>query len=247
MNYKTIKILSDWPLSKVELVEIDGKKLILKTIHKDFAQEIERQKFLYENLKSIKIPKIQDQWQENGKVCFTMDYIELTRELNNDERVDALITFHNETKNLKNKNFSVYDFEAFKKELEIAKQYSPNLDLSKIGNATKKPFDTQYSMVHGDTRKTEFITHGDDIYLVDFGKSFYGPSLIDLGYYSLRNNYEIKSIPPELLKVTEFVVYVRELFWFHLCKTKYILDHNYFKEIQAVSEKLKWLEEEIRK
>ena len=43
---KIIKTLHQWPLSKVELVEIENKKYILKTIHKDFIDEVHRQKLL---------------------------------------------------------------------------------------------------------------------------------------------------------------------------------------------------------
>jgi len=75
MELKRLKVLHQWPLSKVELVKNSKKKYILKTIHKDFFGEIKRQQILYNKCKKIKIPKIYH--IDNGKTTtsFLMDYV----------------------------------------------------------------------------------------------------------------------------------------------------------------------------
>lgn len=246
-KYQIIKKITEWPLSKVELVSVEGKNYILKTIHKDFADEIKQQEFLYNHLSKTKIPKIYDHWEEENNVLFLMEYIpDENREISDEQAIKIINSFHNETLDLNKECFSKYDYDAFSKDLEVAKKYTEeiNLNYHKIESEVKKLFNQKTSIVHGDWDTKQILSYQDNIYMIDFGKSFYGPSILDFAYYSRKHPAaenivcEIMKITPRELLIAKYVVGVMQISWLDLCKEKYI-KYDYTKEIDAINQGFK--------
>jgi len=224
---KKIKVLHEWPLSKVELVEIKGKKFILKTIHKDFKNEIFRQKLLRKKCKTIKIPKIYWVKKSGGKVSFLMDYIPHKPDKPNKKvLIDMVLRFHEETKNLGSKYFKTYKFKAFYKDFLRIKKYlkSPfkNKNKEDIKEFFSSVFDSPYSVVHGDWGHDQIVGKKGDYFMVDFGSAYYGPSVLD--FEGLREKGNIIHLKAKLVFI------IRNITWLDLCKRKYI-KYSYKKEI----------------
>lgn len=224
---KKLKVLHKWPLSKVELVEIHGKKFILKTIHKDFIDEIYRQKILRNTCQKIKIPKIYWTKKTGKEVSFLMDYIpHKPNKLNKKVLIDMILRFHEETKTLRSKYFKTYNFEAFYEDFLKIKNYlkSPlkNKNKEDIKEFFSPVFDSHYSIVHGDWGHDQILGKKGEYYMVDFGSAYYGPSILD--FESLREKGNILHLKAKLAFI------IRNLAWLDLCKRKYI-DYSYKKEI----------------
>ncbi|HJX49993.1 MAG TPA: hypothetical protein VJ438_00860 [Candidatus Nanoarchaeia archaeon] len=225
---KIIKTLHEWPLSNVELVEIDGKRFVLKTIHSDFANEVKKQKLLSKKCRTIKIPKIYWVKKSKGKVSFLMDYIGSKKKVNSKTALKIIKKFHKETKKVKSNLFKTYNFEAFYGDFLEVKKY-----LGDFGKQTKAQlkvdfseiFNSDYSIVHGDWGKDQILGKNGE-YIVDFGKSFYGPSILDYANFFLNDN---KQNDKKLIKA-KIVVAIITLRWLELCRIKYI-KYNYKKEI----------------
>lgn len=251
-NEKLIKILSDWPLSKVELVEIDGGKCIRKTIHKDFKDEYFRQKYLFDNLKWTKVPKVYDLAEcGKDKVTFLMDFVDIAREVTDHEAVELLMDFQGEARKLKDKSFPVYNFQALQKDLKVAEQYGVSLNPEEYSDI----FQGDVSIAHGDFGNDQMvIDKNDDLFLLDFGKSYIGPTLLDFAYYARRDEDAEKMVRKLLgyrktdhtFIKTKIINALRQIAWFHLCQTKYIKDHDYVNnEIKKEVELIKQLESEL--
>lgn len=247
IKYQIIKKITEWPLSKVELVSVEDKNYILKTIHKDFADEIKRQEFLYNNLSKTKIPKIYDQWEEENNVLFLMEYIsDENKKISDEQAIKIINSFHVETLGFNNEYFPKYDYDAFSKDLNVAKKYTEAIDLNyhKIESEVKKLFNQHYSVVHGDWDTKQILSHQNNIYMIDFGKSFYGPPILDYAYYSLKHPntndmiYKLMQITSRKLLIAKFVVGVMQIRWFDLCKEKYI-KCDYTQEIDAINQGFK--------
>jgi len=239
---KKLKILQQWPLSKVELVEIKGKKFILKTIHEDFINEIYRQKILRKTCKKIKIPKIYWIKKSNGKVSFLMEYISHKPDsLNKKILFDVLLKFHEETKNLRSKYFKTYNFEAFYKNFLTVKKYLnssfKNKDKADIKEFFSPVFNSPYSIVHGDWNKDGIFSKNGKYFTIDFAKSYYGPSILDFGNSKIPNN--------TLNLKTKLVSVIINLAWFDLCKRKYI-KYSYKKEISKKVKEFNKIFKEIK-
>ncbi len=235
MSHKIIKVIHQWPLSKVELIEIEGKKFILKTIHKDFISEIENQKIIYNVCKKIKVPKI----HSIEKNAFIMEFIPNNeKEINIEIALKTISLFHEETKSLK--QFEKYDFESFYKDFVKVQKYLPPLFKKmtelKASKYFEKVFSSEYSTVHGDWGMDQILKNNGEIYVIDFGKTFCGPKILDYAHLFLKNkripkqvfNY-IKEDRNTLIK-SRTVVNIITLNWFELCK-KYI-SYDYEKEIE---------------
>ncbi len=238
---KKIKTLHQWPLSKVELVEIGNKKYILKTIHKDFINEIYRQKFLRKKCKNIRIPRIY--WiKKNKEVSFLMDFIPHKNKKISKKVLDEMIgEFHADTRNLTSKYFKVYDLKAFYHDFKQVKRYLKS-DLkykskSQILHFFKVVFDSSCSVVHGDWGDDQILGEKGKHYIVDFGKSFYGPSILDY--------IEPKSKSEELNLKAKLVDIIINLAWLDLCKRKYI-NYDYKKEISKKVKEFEKIEKRIR-
>ncbi len=238
---KFIKTLHKWPLSKVELVEIKGNYYILKTIHKDFVNEIYRQKLLRKICKRIQIPKIYWIKKSNKKISFLMKYIPYKSKLNKKEIIKIIDLFHKETKRVKSKYFSYYKFEKFYKDFKIAKTYLK----SDIKNMTKEDiklffqpvFDSSYSVVHGDWGDDQIIRKNNSFYILDFGKSFFGPSILDFEDRVQKNS--------SLKLKAKLVSIIINIAWLNLCKRKYI-DYSYKKEINKKVNEFNRIEQKLK-
>jgi|TARA_Y100000310_G_scaffold334707_1_gene415041 hypothetical protein len=238
---KIIKTLHQWPLSKVELVEIRNKKYILKTIHKDFINEVYRQKLLRRKCKKIRIPEIY--WtKKNKEVSFLMDYIEhKNNKISKKVLCEMIAEFHADTRNIKSKYFEVYNIEAFYKDFKQIKGYL-NSELKQkskkqIIDFFKVVFDSPFSVVHGDWGDDQILGEKGKHYIVDFGKSFYGPSILDYD--------EPKTKSKELNLKAKLVSLIINLAWLDLCKRKYI-NYNYKKETSEKVKKISKIESKLK-
>lgn len=228
---KILKVLYQWPLSKVELIEDNGKK-ILKTIHKDFINEAYRQEFLEKYCKKVKIPQVLFIDQE--KSCFIMEYLPTKKEISKETALKLIQEFHEETKNTKSEYFEKYDFERFYQDFKTAKkhltQYFQKQTKEQTLNFFKEVFDTSYSVAHGDFSINHILEKEGKYYLIDFGKSFFGPSVLDIAHLFLRDT-KINGFDKELISKARIVCCIIILRWFELCKEKYI-KYDYKKEIE---------------
>ena len=240
MKLNTLKILYQWPLSKVELVETNGKKYILKTIHNDFTDEIKRQQMLYKKTSKIKIPKIHYVKKEESSTSFLMDYIpSRKKEIGIKKAIDIANEFNNETKSIHNKYFQDYNFEKFYQDFKKVRK-NLNNNLSKVNYIKLKEifsdvFSSERSIVHGDWGKDQILNKGGKYYIIDFGKSFRGPSILDYAHLYLKDkknkHYRIPRQDDSLLLKAKIIVCIITLNWFELCKSKYI-PYKYEKEIK---------------
>tara|TARA_B100001971_G_C18123964_1_gene500988 strand:+ start:101 stop:820 length:720 start_codon:yes stop_codon:yes gene_type:complete len=238
---KIIKTLHQWPLSKVELVEIENKKYILKTIHKDFIDEVHRQKLLRKKCRKIRIPKIY--WiKKNKEVSFLMDFISHKNQKISKNILDEMIAeFHEDTRKIKSKYFKVYDMESFYKDFKQIKKYLKselkNKNKNQIADFFKVVFESPYSIVHGDWGDDQILGEKGKHYIVDFGKSFFGPSILDYK--------EPKSKSKELNLKAKLVFLIINLAWLDLCKRKYI-NYDYKKEISEKERKFSEIEKGLK-
>lgn len=227
-SVKKIKLLSEWPLSKVELVEYKNKKYIVKTIHKDFAEEIDRQKTLENVLqKPLAVPHIYETQGKDGNVSFLMDFIEGDNPTD-EEYLSCIELFHQQTVGLKDNNlFPLYSIEQFKDDLCKVKSLLPENDFFENSEiAFSKVFSSDYSVVHGDWKNGQLIKSNGIFYIVDFGKSFYGPSILDAANF-------LNDTPDHRNSLAELVLWVITLSWFVTCRDRYI-NYDYKKEIASV-------------
>ena len=237
-----LKVLHEWPLSKVELVKIDGKKFILKTIHKDFIDEINRQKELYKRCKRINISKVYSVKKNDLTVSFLMEYIENNgKKISADVAISIIKSFHHETSNIKNKFFKNYNFNTFYGDFLRVKKYlkSPLNDYnkSKVKLFFESVFNSSYSVVHGDWSHDQILSKNGKYYIVDFGKAYYGPSVLD--FY----NFDLDKDP--LMIKAKLVNIVIELAWLDLCWKKYI-DYDYTNKIQEKVEQFSLTEKKLK-
>ena len=95
---KIIKLLHQWPLSKVELIEDNGKK-ILKTVHRDFIGEAYKQRFLEKHCNRTNIPRVLS--IDKKRSSFVMEYLPQSRKISKEKSLKLIQEFHNETRNIK--------------------------------------------------------------------------------------------------------------------------------------------------
>jgi ubiquinone/menaquinone biosynthesis C-methylase UbiE len=237
-----IKVLHQWPLSKVEVVEVGGKKFILKTIHKDFVDEVKRQELLRKKCKLIKIPEIY--WIKEGKkvVSFLMEYIpHEPGRISQKVSLDIIGKFHKDTRDTRSKFLKKYDFEEFYKDFGNVKQYlnSNLMEKSKkeLQDFFRIVFASPISIVHGDWGNDQLLGKKNRYYVVDFGKSFRGPSILDkTKFIKSDTDFNVKA---KILRL------IKGLAWLDLCKRNYI-DYSYKKEIKAKVDEIKQLEKNLK-
>lgn len=238
-SIKILKVLHEWPLSRVELVEFDNHKYVLKTIHKDFKNEFFKQNFLNLHCKKTNIPQVYSMNKRNkNEISFFMEYIpSLNKEYSQLIQDNIIKLFHSETKNITNKYFKKYDFKMFYKDFLNAKKYildSNIQDKSKkdIKKFFKIVFDSEYSIVHGDWKEEQILQYAMKYYIIDFGKSYYGPSILDYE--------EPKSQNKELNLKTKLIRIIISIAWYDLCKRKYIKSQykDKFKELSLLYKEL---------
>jgi len=242
VNHKKIRVLHHWPLSKVELVEINNKKYILKTVHEDFRDEISKQKLLGKKCKKIDIPKIHYTSKGDGTVSFLMDYIpSKKKEIGLKTALEMISIFHKETRNIKSKHFRRYDFDAFWQDFRLVRKYLGDglkrKNKAEIKDYFKEVFSSKYSVVHGDWGTDQIVGQDKKYHIVDFGKSYYGPSILDYAQLILKkkriNKLVYTYIPKneKMLLKARIIACIITLSWTDLCSKKYI-PYDYTQKIK---------------
>jgi hypothetical protein len=237
-NVKFLKNLHKWPLSKVDLCEYQGKLIVRKSVHKNFGGEVGKQRFLYSHCIRTDIPEIIDSEDYDNKVVFYMEYIKSARKATEQDAVNAISAFHNETIGIESDLFQCYNYDSFLEDVEYVKN-ALNDSLPDVGGV-KEIFGLQMSVVHGDWGADQLLVKGDDYYVIDFGKSFIGPPIIDFGFQFLKKDIYEKSVPFEhnLITKSRVIAAIRVIRWYMLCRERYV-DYNYEKEIEELSSVIK--------
>ncbi|MBS3148436.1 phosphotransferase [Candidatus Woesearchaeota archaeon] len=239
---KPIKVLHQWPLSKVELARAKGEFYVLKTIHKDFIKEIDRQKAIHAVCKKIGISRILLVRKNKGTVSFLMDYVSHKKKKVQDKLAIKLIReFHAEAQHAHRAPFRKYNFKAFCADFKHVKTHLPESLRCKNKIQLKeffaRIFDSNQSVVHGDWHADQIIITKDKECIIDFGKSFWGPTILDYGNYFAKTDSsdELVCKRAGISRVTllkaKIVAGIIVLAWFELCKAKYV-PYNYRKEIR---------------
>jgi hypothetical protein len=226
-----VRNISKWPLSKVDLVIYEDAPYIRKTINKDFRDEIQRQLLLSRFLENedLAIPKILHV-AVNNKAVFLMEYIDSESTVSEQEASKVIDIFHNITQNVEDPVFPIYSYESFLKELNYVQKSVCEVEVNK--NDIKELFNLPHSIVHGDWNKTQVIKSKGKYYILDWGKSFRGPSILDYGFQSVETrSIEISDkYSKEQLRLAQICASTRIIAWYLLCKEKYI-NYSYEKEI----------------
>ncbi len=182
-----IKTIKEKALSSVYLVKIADSLFIKKTIHKDFKTEIDKQKWIYDQCKIVRIPKIYSHWKEKNSVSFIMEYIPYKKRISLKTALRTIELFHLETEKKPNKFFRIYDFNEFYKDFMLANPHIPN-EVKKMSKVQLQDlfcevFESEKSILHGDFHKDQVFRFGNDCGIMDFCGSFYGPKILDYAYY----------------------------------------------------------------
>lgn len=237
-----LKVLQDYYLSKVELVEYEGRKYILKSVPLGYEIQEKRQDCLVKKCKRTLIPKIHWVEIEGGRVHFLMDYVESDKKyIPQLVYIKTLSIFHEETIGFRSKLFPVYDFSTLKKEfLEIGKLLHKNLRTaleSELPNF-EEIFHRQNSIVHGDWVPAQLIGKKNKYAIMDFEMSFYGPSILDHAHFFIERKV-IRSKVLNLLNVDKktflkarIVETLRKLGWFLWFMDRKFTTYRFEKEIK---------------
>jgi hypothetical protein len=131
--------------------------------------------------------------------------------------------------------------ESFYKDFKQIKKYLKselkNKNKNQIADFFKVVFESPYSIVHGDWGDDQILGEKGKHYIVDFGKSFFGPSILDYK--------EPKSKSKELNLKAKLVFLIINLAWLDLCKRKYI-NYDYKKEISEKERKFSEIEKGLK-
>lgn len=241
-KFEVVKTLAEWPISKVQLISQGENLQILKEIHIDFAAEIDRQIFLSQNLKSLKVPRIYGHWKTEEKAIFLMEYVEsIGSEINDSDAISIIQQFHQDTAGLKDTSFKSYTSVELSKNIESAEKYLDKKSIAQLKEMDfTSVFNGHHSIVHGDWGKDQIINSKLGIYIIDFGRSFYGPSILDFAYYCKDEDSqdlqicEITRTEIKKILTAKIIVNIMQIAWFDLCKRKYI-DCEYTKEFSKIN------------
>lgn len=232
---RVLKLLRQWPLSKVELIEDHGEK-ILKTVHKDFIKEAYKQKFLGEYCRKVKIPKVIEINKRNNS--FIMEYLPTKGEISKEKALELIQDFHKETRDIRSNYFPKYDSERFYHDFDVVRKYLPEYlqrqSKEQVLEFFREVFNSEFSIVHGDFGTDQVLERDGEYYLIDFNKSFYGPSILDIAHLFLRDN-EMLVPNSSLIVKSKIICCIMTMRWFELCKEKYIQD-DYKREIKEYKE-----------
>lgn len=200
-NYTMLKRFQDFPFSRVELVAFKNKKYILKSVPNFFSFEFKRQNILYKKCQKTLIPKIYFLEKTKCHTYCLMEYFPQDNiKISTKKYIKTISVFHQETKNFKNRNFPIFDQHQFLIEFKRIKKWLPpemgNLSSKKLKEKFHNIFNSEYSIVHGDWCDAQLISSKGKMAILDFGMSFYGPSILDHAHY-FRNK---KNINKSILK-----------------------------------------------
>lgn len=226
---KIIEVLHEWPLSKVELIEVDGQPYILKTVHKDFAQEINRQQTIRFVAQDFIVPRILEQQASEETVQFVMDYYPTTREATDEEAVQLLKSLHASFDKIEDQSaFVMYSIDQLSHDVAICNQY-----LTQFGSSLQLQdrdfidlFD-QVGIIHGDWGKDQIIISGDKRVVIDFGKAMIAPRILDYAHGEVQGIASLGNVPAK----AKVLVYIMRIAWFDVCKRSYI-DYSYEQEMR---------------
>lgn len=223
-NLKTVKILQDYFLSKVEVVEWYRKRYILKSVPNIWDTQIKRQDYLVKHCGNSHIPKIHWTRKIKGRKYFLMDLIESGHKPIPDEMyIKTLDVFHAETTRIKNQLFPVYDFSVFKHEYPKIRKLLPKYLDKRLGKKFQDfedIFHLQTSVVHGDWVKAQLIGNKKKYAIIDFEMAFYGPSILDHAHFFLKDKtihkdvLALLDVDKETFLKARIVEALRKLGWF---------------------------------
>lgn len=159
-----------------------------------------------------------------------MEYIDSESTVSELEASEVIDIFHNSTRDIEDPVFPTYSYESFLKELTCVQENVPDVELNK--NDIKELFNLSYSIVHGDWNSTQVIKSDNRYYILDWGKSFRGPSILDYGFQSVETrSIDISNkYSKEQLRLAQICASTRIIAWYLLCKEKYI-NYSYKKQI----------------
>lgn len=225
------KVVHQWPLSKVELVNRDGQKLIRKSVHIDFKGEIDKQRAIRKAAKSFLVPEIIDVEETGELAVFLMEYFEPMKKSTQDQAEQLIKIFHEETKDLIKSNiFDVFKIDNLTADLETATIYGEIPPLVKTKSFFDELFDGN-SILHGDWGIDQIIQTKNGPVIIDFGKTLVGPTILDYAH-NIRFNRDkcLVTNNPRLSKAL-IAVDIMRMAWFDFCRNNYI-DYSYEKEMQ---------------
>ncbi|HPN15013.1 MAG TPA: phosphotransferase [bacterium] len=223
-KYRTIKVIQDYPLSRVEIVEWRGKKYILKSVPKIWDAQIKRQDYLAKHCQEPFIPRIHRIQTIKGRKFFLMDFIQSDNQRISDETyIKTLGAFHAQTTKVKSKLFPVYDFSALKHEFSKINTLLPT-KLRKLLKTEVKGledvFRLQTSVVHGDWVRAQLMGNKGKYWIIDFEMAFYGPSILDHAHFFLgqktisRSILSLLGVDKQTFHKARIVEALRKIGWF---------------------------------
>jgi thiamine kinase-like enzyme len=232
MSMKVERVLQQWPLSKVELVSDDEERqFVRKTVHHALGQEALRQQAIYEVANGFTIPEIYTVADEDGKTVITMEYIEPTRKATPDDASELIEKLHDATQSLTTSElFPDYTLSELEKDLQTVRKYG---DLPEVVDADFfRPIFDNEAVLHGDWALDQIIIRDDMAAIIDFGRSFVGPRILDHAHMLRFETEDYKTCDDTDLLKACIVVDMLRMAWFDLCKRKYI-KYSYKKEMAA--------------
>ena len=190
----------DAHLNNVYLIELDGKKYILKIASgesrsKELRHEV---KLLNELQNIIKVPKLVDCGASGQYFWVLTEFIDGIIIEKNTLNHDILAKLANILKKLHNTcvaRETDYDFllrtakdnmknnRLDKAEFLINGEYKQPSELLQWLNTNKPTSASKAKLLHGDFRPKNMIVRSDNIYLIDFGLSFIGDEYYDLAVF----------------------------------------------------------------
>ncbi len=214
----------------MELVEIDDKLFILKTIHRDFAEEIIRQQAISKIASDFKVPHVLDKTEESGGVQFLMEYFAPTRTATDRETVELLEKLHTSLNSIEDRSiFPTYTVDQLKIDLVTFNRYAENYGSSiSLNSRDFQILFNEVGIIHGDWAKDQIIISNDDKVIIDFGNSMIAPLILDYAHAEIEG---IKT-GAKVTSIAKTLVYVMRVAWFDRCKREYI-DYSYKAEIQG--------------
>lgn len=256
-KYWFIKTLHQWPLSKVDLVEVEERMMILKTIHSDFVDEVHRQKYLSKLQFRFRVPPVVLVDINLSNVQFLQKYIPGSQRPSRREAYDLVCLFHKETRTSDSRFFPEYGWDEFRRDFirvgpllpkkSLLNQFNPK----EIMKFFESVFVSSYSIIHGDWDVDQMV--GDSRrgwYIIDFGKSRYGPSILDVAHLFLKLERIPKYVQDEYglenLWKAKIICHIIVLRWYQFCQEKKYFDYAFTKEkkrhLMGMREALKKLE-----
>ena len=206
--------------------------MVSKTVHPDFKIEIERQRAVRACARTFSVPEIYSEFEHEGRVRFLMEHVEGS-EIDSTEVAGKLLDeFHEQTTPLLGSGlFLAYTGDTLREEIKIASAYGA------VPAAATQPrwFDelfAEQALVHGDWKFSQLMIGRGQRWVIDFGRSFAGPPILDEAHFAWTERPDWASRASA--KVAKGIVAetLRMIAWFHLCRTRYIA-YSYEREIEA--------------